>query len=191
MIASRKPIRLSSMDFVNIHQSSLSSTQPLSVRLGSNLHIAIEPTLEGMQKRLHTYPLRCWITVPETVTSATSGKQLANSVVDLARRYFIEDGCPSTDHNSVLAFLEQKTGTDRYAEWTKIKIPITRNLISSSLLNGSAVIDNDSTEYGRISLHCDVIFCTAHKLNGFQNTPTVTFFFFFCLLSLSFILFKF
>ncbi|KAK6113796.1 hypothetical protein QQG55_53140 [Brugia pahangi] len=172
MIASRKPIRLSSMDFVNIHQSSLSSTQPLSVRLGSNLHIAIEPTLEGMQKRLHTYPLRCWITVPETVTSATSGKQLANSVVDLARRYFIEDGCPSTDHNSVLAFLEQKTGTDRYAEWTKIKIPITRNLISSSLLNGSAVIDNDSTEYGRISLHCDVIFCTAHKLNGFQNTPT-------------------
>uniref|UniRef100_A0AAF5Q5J2 ZP domain-containing protein n=3 Tax=Wuchereria bancrofti TaxID=6293 RepID=A0AAF5Q5J2_WUCBA len=173
MVTSHKPIRISSMDFVNIHHSSLSSAQPLSVRLGSNLHVAIEPTLEGMQKRLHTYPLRCWITVPEvvdTVTSAASGRQLANSV-DLARRYFIEDGCPSADDNSVLAFLEQKTGTGRYAEWTKIKIPITRNLVSPSLLNGSAVVD-ESVEYGRISLHCDVIFCTAHKLNGFQNTPT-------------------
>lgn len=52
MVASRKPIRISSVDFVNTHHSSSSSTQTklVSVRLGSNLHIAIEPTLEGMQK---------------------------------------------------------------------------------------------------------------------------------------------
>uniref|UniRef100_A0A0R3RQU3 ZP domain-containing protein n=1 Tax=Elaeophora elaphi TaxID=1147741 RepID=A0A0R3RQU3_9BILA len=175
MITSRKPIRISSVDFINTYHSSSSSIQakPISVRLGSNLHVAIEPTLEGMQERLHTYPLRCWITIPtviDTVATAASSRQLANSV-ELARRYFIEDGCPSVDDSSVLAFLEQKTGTDRYAEWTKIKIPITRNLVSPSLLNGTVVVD-ESVEYGRISLNCDVIFCTGHKLNGFQNTPT-------------------
>ncbi|CAG9533197.1 unnamed protein product [Cercopithifilaria johnstoni] len=174
MVTSRKPIRISSVDFINIHHSSLSLAQakPVSVRLGSNLYVAIEPTLEGMQERLHTYPLRCWITVPtvtDTTTAAASNRQVASSV-ELAHRYFIEDGCPSVD-DSVLAFLEQKTGTGRYAEWTKIRIPITRSLVSPSLLNESALVD-ESVEYGRISLHCDVIFCTGHKLNGFQNTPT-------------------
>ncbi|VBB29838.1 unnamed protein product [Acanthocheilonema viteae] len=183
MVTSRKPIRISSIDFVNTHHfsSPLMQAKPVSVRLGSNLHVAIEPTLEGMQERLHTYPLRCWITVPtvtDTTISAVSSKQLANSV-ELAHRYFIKDGCPSVDGSSVLAFLEQKTGTDRYAEWTKIKIPITHNLINPSLLNGSVIFD-ESVEYGRISLHCDVIFCTGQKLNGFQNTPTAR-----CLLLLS------
>uniref|UniRef100_A0A915PLA9 ZP domain-containing protein n=1 Tax=Setaria digitata TaxID=48799 RepID=A0A915PLA9_9BILA len=203
MIASRKPIRISSVDFTNNHHSSSSSVnaKPISVRLGDNLYVAIEPTLEGMQKRLHTYPLRCWLTVPSftspTITTTTtttttaadatfvntsttdttisstataSDKQFMNSV-ELSR-YFIEDGCPSVDDNdSLLAFLEQKTGTDRYAEWTKIKIPLTHNLVSTSLLNESVVV-NKSVEYGLISLHCDVIFCTGHKLNGFQDTPT-------------------
>ncbi|VDK76771.1 unnamed protein product [Onchocerca ochengi] len=177
MVVSHKPIRISSVDFTNTQHSSssLSQAKSTSVRLGSNLYVAIEPTFEGMQQRLHTYPLRCWITVPTVndsaiIAAAVSSKQSANSV-ELKRRYFIEDGCPSADDNSVFAFLEQKTGTDRYAEWTKIKIPITRNLVTPSFLNGSVVVD-ESIEYGRISLHCDVIFCTGHKLNGFQNTPT-------------------
>lgn len=54
MVASGKPIRISSVDFTNIHHSPSSSSSVqaklVSVRLGSNLYVAIEPTLEGMQE---------------------------------------------------------------------------------------------------------------------------------------------
>lgn len=51
MVASRKPIRISAVDFVNgQHSSSSTPAEPISIRLGSNLHVAIEPTIEGMQK---------------------------------------------------------------------------------------------------------------------------------------------
>lgn len=39
------------------------------------------------------------------------------------------------------------------------------------------------TEYGRISVHCDVVICTGQKLSGFQNTPVVCCFSFFLVLS--------
>lgn len=52
MVVSRKPIRISSVDFIDTYNSLTASTQAklVSVRLGSNLHVAIEPTLEGMQE---------------------------------------------------------------------------------------------------------------------------------------------
>ncbi|VDN03203.1 unnamed protein product [Thelazia callipaeda] len=162
MVASGRPIRISSVDFTS--STSVTEVKPVSVRLGSNLHIAIEPTLKEMQERLHTYPLNCWVTV------ASSSVESTVTPIVVARRYFIKNGCPSTDDNSLLAFLEQKTGIGRFAEWTKVTIPITRNLVITSLLNGSVPVD-ESVEYGRISLHCDIVFCTGQKLKGFQNTP--------------------
>uniref|UniRef100_A0A183EAE8 COesterase domain-containing protein n=1 Tax=Gongylonema pulchrum TaxID=637853 RepID=A0A183EAE8_9BILA len=89
---------------------------------------------------LHTYPLRCW------VSAAAAAKQSASDV-EFARRYFIEDGCPSADDNSLLSSLEQKTGPGRYAEWTKLTVPITRNLVSTSLLNGIADIGDGPSSH--------------------------------------------
>lgn len=47
MIASKQQLKLSALNFVNFNDK---STDVLPVRLGSNLHIAIEPTVEGMQE---------------------------------------------------------------------------------------------------------------------------------------------
>lgn len=47
MLAARKAIRLSAMDFVTRQQDVL---EPLPIRLGTNLYVAIEPTIEGMQE---------------------------------------------------------------------------------------------------------------------------------------------
>lgn len=154
MLVSRKAIRLASMDFTAQQQN---TPPPLSVRLGTNLYVAIEPTIEGMQERLHTYPVRCW-------------SQNAKDDFDVeARRYFIENGCPVIDDSSYLAFLEQKTGTGNYTEWTKMTVPVTQHLVNAKVLNGSAV--DVYTEYGRITLMCDVVICTGQKLSGFQNAP--------------------
>uniref|UniRef100_A0A183V7C7 ZP domain-containing protein n=1 Tax=Toxocara canis TaxID=6265 RepID=A0A183V7C7_TOXCA len=124
MIASKQQLKLSALNFVNFNDK---STDVLPVRLGSNLHIAIEPTVEGMQERLHTYPLQCW-------ASSTSLESHANN--EFNRRFFIKDGCPVAKDNQELAIIEQNTGFGHFAEWTKVTLPISEHLFSSFTLNG-------------------------------------------------------
>uniref|UniRef100_A0A0M3IKA2 Methyltransf_25 domain-containing protein n=1 Tax=Ascaris lumbricoides TaxID=6252 RepID=A0A0M3IKA2_ASCLU len=124
IIASKQELKLSALNFVGLNDK---SADMLSVRLGSNLHIAIEPTVEGMQERLHTYPLQCW----------TSSNFLESHVSnEFNRRFFIKDGCPVTKDNQELAVIEQNTGFGRFAEWTKVTLPISEHLFSSLPLNG-------------------------------------------------------
>uniref|UniRef100_A0A914ZJ23 ZP domain-containing protein n=1 Tax=Parascaris univalens TaxID=6257 RepID=A0A914ZJ23_PARUN len=157
IIASKQELKLSTLNFVGLNDK---SAEMLSVRLGSNLHIAIEPTVEGMQERLHTYPLQCW----------TSSNFLESHVSnEFNRRFFIKDGCPVIKDNQELAVIEQNTGFGRFAEWTKVTLPISEHLFSSLSLNGSA---SEDSQHESVEIHCDVFICAGHQLLGFQNAPT-------------------
>uniref|UniRef100_A0A0M3KDY5 ZP domain-containing protein n=1 Tax=Anisakis simplex TaxID=6269 RepID=A0A0M3KDY5_ANISI len=59
MIASKQNIELSTINFASLNQDkSKDDDDVLGIRLGSNLHIAIEPTVEGMQTS-KTFPRSC------------------------------------------------------------------------------------------------------------------------------------
>lgn len=157
MFASKKDLDLS---FKTEDAFRAKEQKPLSVRFGSNLYIAAEPILPVRDERLRTYPLKCW-----TAEFLRRGTDRAKR----ERRYFIKNGCPVSGGDFEPAVIKQNPGSGQYADWTKIILPLTKNVIPLSSDSNAHNADNITIE---LSLSCEMIICVGRTLSGFQDTPT-------------------
>ncbi|VDN57542.1 unnamed protein product [Dracunculus medinensis] len=107
---------------------------------------------------LRTYPKQCWINfTPEVKKMQKNGS---------FKRTVIENGCAVYDKEMLAIIKQDDDGDSRFASWTKIAIPISKNLIAFSV-NGS----NKNGQYGNITVSCEIFICSGNMLATFQNVP--------------------